>query len=159
MMILMMMVMMMTMVFMTVMIVTLHHPLLLRFLAAPHSLLPANPTILNVHPQNLSQSRTTSLRKAVTIPHNRAQLTSAGHLSPAATGHCCATASGDRVCARTPQTRSCAFLDLPPGKLRAFLWFGHLHCFGPVWFDSVIFNHRSVLSAHVLTCETLCAAR
>ena len=132
------------------MIVTLHYPLLLCFLTAPHSLLPANPTIPNVHPQNPSQSLTTSSKKA-TICHNPAQPSSAGHLSPTATGHC-ATSGGHRApCARTPQTRSCAFQDLPPGELRAFLWFGHFHCFGSLCFALVICNHRSVLSAHVLT--------
>ena len=80
------------------MIVTLHYPLLLCFLTAPHSLLPANPTIPNVHPQNPSQSLTTSSKKA-TICHNPAQPSSAGHLSPTATGHC-ATPSGRRARAR-----------------------------------------------------------
>ena len=99
----------MMMMIVMVMIVTLHSPLLLCFLAAPHSLLPDHSTILNVHPQNRSQSLTT-LNWPQKSRHNSSQSGSSagGHLSPTATGHC-ATPSGRRARARHKRAAAAQF--------------------------------------------------
>ena len=118
-------------VMLVMVIVTLHYPLLLCFLADPHSLLPPK-SPLNVHLQNLSQSLLTTFT-TFTICHNPAHR-SAGHLSP--TGRP-GTAGRHRVRAHATKCAAARVLDPPPpGMLRAFLWFG-FHCFGPVWFGLV----------------------
>ena len=141
--------MMMTMVIMMMMgmIVTLHYPLLLCFLTAPHSLLPANPTIPNVHPQNLSQPQPhNQLQKS----HNLSRSSSAElSWSPLSDGDralcdqwwwppCTVRAHATNAQLRVPRssTRGAARVSLvwsPP-----LFWSGLL-CFGDLCLNTVLF--------------------